>query len=118
LAALLLGAAIPAEAAQDLTDNRAEPLARRLCALLLARKRVSNIEAQTFQISARERDIDRFRMVSRILRSRISPTLRDREVISLPDVLSPLYYLIRPIRFIHECRLQEITVLLRAIAKP
>jgi hypothetical protein len=118
LVSTLLGAALPGDAERNMADSRAEPLVRVLTAQLLGRHSMSNLERQTFQILVRERPVDRIRMVQRILRARISPTLRDREVVSLPEVLSPLYYLIRPLRFLHECRLQEITVLLRAIAKP
>ena len=40
--------------------------------------------------------------VPRYLRRRLGPTERDRAVVRLPGVLSPLYYLIRPVRLVFD----------------
>jgi hypothetical protein len=50
-----------------------------------------------FHLNARERSSDRFRYA---LRRVFVPTMEDRQRLRLPPMLSPLYYLLRPVRLV------------------
>jgi hypothetical protein len=55
-----------------------------------------------FQYKIRERLRDRATMLYRNIPSKMAPDDRDREFIALPGSLSPMYYLIRPVRWAWE----------------
>ncbi len=60
------------------------------------------LEGQSFRISVRERLSDRIPTYRHLVKTLFSmvfiPNRKDHEVINLPGALSPLYYLVRPVR--------------------
>jgi hypothetical protein len=60
-------------------------------------------EGDLFHFHIRERWRDRLRPYGRKLRGLLVPTADDRSVLPLPQPLSFLYYLIRPMRLAHKC---------------
>ncbi len=55
-----------------------------------------------FQTGVRENINDRWGSYLQQFRLAVSPTDTDRQVVGLPALLSPLYYLIRPLRVIYQ----------------
>ncbi len=55
-----------------------------------------------FQVKIRERLRDRASMLYRNLPSKLEPDERDRRFLPMPEFLSPMYYLVRPVRWAWE----------------
>jgi hypothetical protein len=109
----LLGSSLPAAAAARLEGDPdisrlgrtvEQRLLRQLDGSLeyLPYRREAQIEDLRLHLAIRERWQDRGRLVRDLIRSRVgrlvTPTDRDHRFLPLPGGLSPLYYLIRPIR--------------------
>jgi hypothetical protein len=109
----LLGPSLPAAAAARLErdpdiSRLGRPVEQRLLRQLdgsldyLPYRREAQIEDLRLHLAIRERWQDRGRLVRDLIRSRVgrlvTPTDRDHRFLPLPGGLSPLYYLIRPIR--------------------
>jgi hypothetical protein len=105
LAEELLDAAVPPELAQGLQFDRA---ARALAAQVRRGLFEEPDEAWQdqanfpFQVKIRERLRDRANMLYRNLPSKFSPDDRDRRFLPMPDFLSSLYFLVRPVRWAWE----------------
>lgn len=101
LAESLLDVHIPAELARGLRlDRTSRALASEVCSELFTERR-ENWRGEAdfpFQLRIRERLRDRASMLYRNLPSKVKPDERDREFLPMPKPLSPLYYLVRPIR--------------------
>ena len=76
-----------------------------------------NIDEHAFYLRMRERMPDRVRYlfysVRQTLRTAMTPNTKDRAILPLPQSLSFLYYLLRPIRLIKEYRLNHWKPLLK-----
>ena len=57
-----------------------------------------------FQTGVRERLSDRWGSYFQQLKLVLTPTHKDREIVDLPRILSPVYYLIRPVRILLQRR--------------
>lgn len=101
LAETLLDAIVPGELARGLRIKRTtRALASEVCASLFE-EQAENWRGEAdfpFQLKIRERLRDRATMLYRNLPSKLQPDDRDRNFLSLPEFLSPLYYFVRPIR--------------------
>ncbi len=109
----LLGSSIPEAAVVRLeSDPNVPPLGGLVKERLLRQldgsldyvryRREALVEDFGLHLAIRERRADRIRVVRDLIRNRLgrlmTPTERDRRFLPLPRGLSPLYYLIRPIR--------------------
>jgi Uncharacterised nucleotidyltransferase len=101
LAETLLDATVPNELARGLRiDRTTRALAREVCDGLFKEK-PKNWRGEAdfpFQLKIRERLRDRATMLYRNLPRKLHPDDRDREFLPMPEFLSPLYYLVRPVR--------------------
>ena len=102
LADTLLEAAVPDELARGLKmDRTTRALASEVCGELFSEQRKNwrgNADFP-FQFKIRERLRDRASMLYWNLPSKIKPDERDRDFLPMPEVFSPLYYLVRPVRW-------------------
>jgi len=115
----LLGAHLPSMALQFIkTDRKIESLASQVYRRLFFRapnrfgffeKPLTEegilIKDVCFQAGARDRWQDRLKYLSGIAQLALTPTGKDYKLLSLPVILSCLYYLIRPLRLIWESSL-------------
>lgn len=101
LAKELLGTVFP-ESVQTYiqVDLVAQALAQQVQNRILSASPLESVEKYTFYIGMRERLIDKASCIFNRLKFSgwMTPTQRDKELISLPAQLSGLYYLLRPIR--------------------
>jgi hypothetical protein len=100
-----LGAAIPAPLAQGLRlDSAARALAVQVRRGLFEKPDEDWLKAADFpfQYKIRERLRDKAALLYRNLPSKMAPDERDRQFVSLPKSISPLYYLVRPVRWAWE----------------
>jgi Uncharacterised nucleotidyltransferase len=96
-----LGVTAPAELAQGLKiDRTTRALAAEVyCSLFEEADQAWHEQADfPFQFKIRERLRDRAGMLYRNLPSKLQPEERDRRFLQMPESLSPLYYLVRPLR--------------------
>ncbi len=100
-----LGVAIPTELAQGLKfDHTARTLAAEVRRSLFEEPDEDWHEQADFpfQLKIRERLRDKANMLYRNLPSKLAPDERDREFLQIPDILSPMYTLLKPIRWAWE----------------
>ncbi|MFN8441332.1 MAG: nucleotidyltransferase family protein [Caldilineaceae bacterium] len=58
----------------------------------------SHLSGLPFQVRTMDRNVDRARYVASIVGLLLTPTAEDRNLLRLPSLFSPLYYLVRPLR--------------------
>lgn len=96
----LLGAALPKPIDDRLDRDRSVPfLVARITQNLAVdhEGHVDMVSASTFRMKARERFIDR---AAYCLKLATTPTIKDWAWVSLPRLLFPLYYILRPLRLV------------------
>jgi Uncharacterised nucleotidyltransferase len=97
-----LDAALPAELAQGLkTDRTARAMADRIrhgfCEELP--EDWLTLAGFSFQFKIRERLRDKASLLCGHLRTKLSPSERDRRFLPMPEFLSSMYYLVKPVRW-------------------
>ncbi len=100
-----LDVVVPAELAQGLKiDRTARALAAQVhCSLFEEPDKAWHEQADfPFQVKIRERLRDRATMLCRNLPSKLAPDERDRRFLPMPEFLSSMYYLVRPVRLAWE----------------
>ena len=109
LAHELLDAPIPPQlAAQLAAESATDPAVRTLCQNVVTtlfnesetELEQSDLAGLPFQLRSMERVGDRLRYLLYIIGLLITPTSEDRTLLRLPNALSSLYYLLRPIRLV------------------
>ena len=110
LAMALLGAKLPEAVRQRVeSDSLVRALASQVREALFREpgSAPGAFEDNAYRIMMRERWWDRLRLgfyySLHYLRTRLTPNERDRAVLPLPDFLSFLYYMIRPVRLTAKC---------------
>lgn len=96
---------VPAELAQGLKiDRTARALAAQVRRSLFEKPDKAWHEQADFpfQFKIRERLRDRASMLRRNLLPKLAPDERDRRFLPMPECLSPMYYLVRPVRWAWE----------------
>jgi hypothetical protein len=105
LAAQVFAAPIPVVATETLKNDRSlKQLSAEIAAQLIQPTEASSKMMHADRLRARSREWLRERLphYRRILGHLLMPNEKDREVLSLPLLLTPLYFVIRPIRLIHK----------------
>lgn len=107
LTSQLFAAPLPAAAAKLIhSDSDSQALSTEIAGRLIQASETNNKVMQLDRLHARSRERLRERLphYRRMLRHTVMPNEKDFEFLSLPRVLFPLYFVVRPIRLVYKYR--------------